>query len=71
MRPQAKSIAMPIFPLFAIGTAMLAIVLYFVAIQLFAPPVRGTRVYVPSAYGVSGETVVGLRASADRRVAGY
>jgi hypothetical protein len=53
MREQAKASAMPIFPLFVIGTTMLAMLLYLVVLQASSPSQPGERVYVRSAYGVS------------------
>ena len=57
MREQAKSSTMPIFPLFMIGTTMLAMLLYLVVLQSSAPTTGGGRVYVPSAYGVSEQSL--------------
>ena len=53
MRTKSEVSEMPIFPLFAIGTTMLAIILYLVASQALLPKPRGNRVYIPSAYGGS------------------
>ncbi|MBE1505821.1 hypothetical protein [Rhizobium viscosum] len=55
MRTKSEVSEMPIFPLFVIGTTMLAIILYLVASQALLPKPRGNRVYLPPAYGVSDD----------------
>lgn len=58
MRHSTKSAEMPILPLFIIGTAMLAIVVYFVAIQALVPKPPGARVHLPKGYGVTEQLMV-------------
>ena len=58
MRHSTKSAEMPILPLFIIGTAMLAIVMYVVAIDAFVPKPPGARVHLPKGYGVTEQVMV-------------
>lgn len=58
LRHFTKSAEMPILPLFIIGTAMLTIVTYFVAIEALVPKPPSARVYLPTGYGVTEQVMV-------------